>query len=234
MKRAVSQSLFTLLLSILSVSTITTVLAQNTTDQRKIGIRGGVILGMNASQLDGDDYQGFHKVGFNGGFYGQIPVSKMFFFSTEILYSQKGGKSETYPGIPIKYSWGISYAEVPVLFHFQEKQAVNFGVGFSYSRFLKEHLIVDGEDQPEIDLCTGKPGDVSLLDPSYLCLSKNDFMVLVDGNYLPTKHLSINVRYGYSLSATGYYGSSNFINRSMHMNMLSFRVMWVFGGGQQL
>ncbi len=61
----------------------------NEADQR---IRGGAILGITASQVDGDDYAGYHKVGIVGGFVGQIPVSKKFFFSTEILYVQKGAK----------------------------------------------------------------------------------------------------------------------------------------------
>ncbi len=87
-------------------------------------IRGGVIFGINASQIDGDDYAGYHKVGLNLGFYGSIPVSKVFFFSTEILYSQKGSKSPTYEGLPLEYQINLQYAEIPVLFHFQDKKAL--------------------------------------------------------------------------------------------------------------
>ena len=161
-------------------------------------IRGGVILGMNAAQIDGDDYAGYHKVGFNGGFYGQLPISKIFFFSTEILYAGKGGKSKVQQGIPTRYSWSLHYAEIPVLFHYQDKRAFNVGVGFSYSRLVDENLEADQEPQPPVNICTGPPPDVSLLPLNFLCIKKSDFDVLAEANYLPTKHLVINVRFAYS------------------------------------
>jgi len=236
--KANSQTLFTSMTSLLLVvmclliSTLGVKAQDAVADQTKFGIRGGLILGMNASQINGDDYIGFHKVGLNGGFYAQVPVSKKFFFSTEILYSQKGAKSPTYQGIPIQFSWALHYAEIPVLFHFQEKKAVNFGLGFSYSRLLKEKLIADGEPQPSIPVISGRPNDVDLFNSTALFLHRSDFNILADANYLPTRHLAINVRYAYSLVPLGYYGGSNFINRGMYLNMLSFRLMWVFGGGQ--
>jgi hypothetical protein len=90
-------------------------------------IRGGIILGMNASQIDGDDYAGFHKVGFNAGFYGQLPVSKRFFISTEILYSQEGANNPVNPSTPVQdyFKWNLQYAQIPVLIHFQDKKAIS-------------------------------------------------------------------------------------------------------------
>src|SRR6188474_1752497 len=108
---------------------IETPVKKDNTYQPSMRIRGGVIFGMNASQIDGDDYAGYRKVGLNFGFYGQIPVSKKFFLSTEILYSQKGSKSPTYEGLPLEYQINLNYAEVPVFLHFQDKKAFNFGVG---------------------------------------------------------------------------------------------------------
>jgi hypothetical protein len=192
-------------------------------------IRGGLILGMNASQIDGDDYAGYHKVGFNAGFYGQLPLSKLFFFSTEILYAEKGGKSPVVHGLPTAYSWTLQYAEIPILFHYQDKRAFNVGAGLSYSRLVGEQLYADQEPQPPIDICPGPPADVSLLPDNYLCIKKSDFTVMAEANYLATKHLVINVRFAYSLAPIGYFGGSNYINRGMYNNLLSFRLMWVFG-----
>lgn len=192
-------------------------------------IRGGVILGINASQIDGDDYAGYHKVGLNLGFYGQIPVSKVFFVSTEILYSQKGSKSPTYEGQPLEYQINLQYAEIPVLLHFQDKKAFNVGVGLAYARLLKEEEWYKQNPNPPIEFCQGKPSNPSTLPLSFVCLHRSDYLVVADANYLPIKNLAINIRFAYSMAPFGYRGSSNFINRGMYTNMLSFRLMWIFG-----
>ena len=193
-------------------------------------IRGGAIFGINATQIDGDNYAGYHKVGLNFGFYGQIPVSKNFFVSTEILYSQKGSKSPTYVGLPLEYQINLQYAEIPVLLHFQDKKAFSVGAGFAYSRLLKEQEWFKQNPNPPIEICQGKPLNTSLLDLHFVCLKRSDYTVVAEGNYLPLKNLAINVRFAYSLAPFGYRGSSHFINRGMYTNMLSFRAMYIFGG----
>ena len=200
--------------------------ARDNTYQPSMHIRGGLLFGINAAQIDGDDYAGYHKVGLNFGFYGQIPVSKKFFVSTEILYSQKGANNPVTPNTPIKfwYLWKIHYAEIPVLIHYQDKKAFNVGAGFSYGRMVHEQLYASGEPQPPVEICPGTSGT-----PNFKCLNKSDYSVIAEGNYLPLKHLAINVRYAYSIRPMGYFENSNFVNRSMHNNLLSFRVMWIFG-----
>jgi Outer membrane protein beta-barrel domain len=199
--------------------------------QPSMHIRGGVIFGINAAQIDGDDYAGYHKVGLNFGFYGDLPISKIFFVSTEILYSEKGANNPVTPNTPVQYyyTWKLQYAEIPELFHFQDKKAFNVGAGFSYSRLVGEQLSAAGELQPPVDICTGTPPDPSLLDPKFLCLKRSDWDVVAEANYLPLKHLAINVRFAYSLPAMGYFGGSNYVKRGMYNNLLTFRLMWIFG-----
>lgn len=206
------------------------VAAQDEPDQTKLGIRGGVIFGMDVAQVDGDDYSGYHKVGFNTGFYGQIPVSKMFFFSVEILYVQDGAKAQTVPGQVLPYRSQYSYAQVPVLFHFQEKKAVNFGLGFEFGRLVDQKIYADEIEQPDPIICEGKPVDTDLLDPQFICTKRSDYRAVADANYLFTKNFMINIRFAYSMTPFGYFGSSNFINRGLYHNVLSFRLMYVFGG----
>jgi len=198
--------------------------------QTKLGIRGGIVFGMDAAQVDGDDFAGYHKVGINGGFYGAIPVSKIFFFSTEILYVQDGGKAPTVQGQVLQYRSQFSYAQIPILFHYQGKEAFNVGAGFEYGRLLSQRIFANEIEQPKASICTGPPQDVSLLDPQYICLRKNDFRAVADANYLFSKHFMVNVRFSYSIVPFGYYGGSNFINRGMYHNVLTFRLMYVFGG----
>ena len=199
-------------------------------DHTKLGIRGGIIFGMDAAQVDGDDWAGYHKVGFNTGFYAEIPISKVFFASTEILYVQDGAKAPTVQGQVLPYKAQFSYAQIPLLFHYQDKAAFNLGLGFEYGRLVSEKIYADQIEQPDAMTCTGKPHDTSLLDPNYLCLKKSDWRAVADANYLFSKHFILNVRFSYSMVPFGYFGSSNFINRGLYHNVLTFRLMYVFGG----
>ncbi|MBA2423026.1 MAG: PorT family protein [Chitinophagales bacterium] len=176
----------------------------------ELRFRAGIVLGLNATQVDGDDYAGYHKLGLNGGFTAQLPVSKKFFFSTEILYSQKGAKSRTFQGVPLAYRTKLNYAEIPLLFNFQEKHAVNFGLGVSYGRLIKVREYIDGIEQ----------------DP-FEDFRRNDIAGVANGNYLISDHLQLNLRFAYSLIPIGYSPTSNFNSRAMFNNILSFRLAYV-------
>jgi hypothetical protein len=177
----------------------------------ELRFRGGIILGVNATQVDGDDYAGYHKLGLNGGFTAQLPISKNFFFSTEILYTQKGAKSRTFQGVPLQYRLKLNYAEIPLLFNFQEKHAVNFGLGLSYGRLIKIREFIDAIEQ----------------DP-FEDLKRNDIAGVANGNYLISDHLQLNLRFAYSLIPVGHSPISNLISRAMLNNVLSFRLAYVF------
>lgn len=203
--------------------------SQDAPDQTKLGIRGGIVAGIDAAQVDGDDYAGYHKVGFNGGFYGQIPISKIFFASMEILYVQDGGKSPTYPGQVLAFSSQFSYAQVPAIFHYQGKEAFNVGVGFEYGRLVSQKVFVDQIEQPKYPVFSNKPTNYEL-DSAGVILLRRDWRVVADANYQFTKNFMVNVRFSYSLVPFGYNLGSNFINRGLYHNVLTFRLMYVFGG----
>lgn len=200
-----------------------------TGDAVRLAIRGGVVLGINASQVDGDDYAGYTKVGLNGGFYGQIPLSEKFFVATEILYSQQGARSHVRYGLPLEFLSRYDYAVVPVLLHFQEKPAFNLGAGFAYARLVRQQRFANQLEQPAASICSGKP-DIVIISPEYICLKRQNLLVVAEGNYLFTAQFQLNVRFSYSLHPMGYYGSSNFVNRGMYHNLLSIRLRYVFGG----
>ena len=52
----------------------------------------GVMLGGDVSQVDGDTYEGYHKVGFLGGAYVLLQVSPHSSFQMELEYIQKGSR----------------------------------------------------------------------------------------------------------------------------------------------
>jgi hypothetical protein len=189
-------------------------------DKTELRFRAGVVLGVNATQVDGDDLAGYHKLGLNGGFIAHIPVSKKFFFSTEILYTQKGSKSRTYAGYPLAYKLKLNYAEIPVLINFQEKTALNFGIGVSYGRVVKVREFIEGLENIPTTF------DVSTTDVNEL--NRSDYNVIANANYLFTKNFFLNVRFAYSFVPVGRFLSSNFNNRALYNNLLSFRLGYVF------
>ncbi len=220
-----------ILCTALLVSTAGLLLTYAQTEKNQpLAIRGGLVAGLNASQVDGDDYAGYFKAGLNGGFYGQIPLGKWVFLATEILYSQQGAKSRTIPGVPLPFLSRFHYASIPVLINYQDKEAFYFGAGFMFSRLVRQRIFFDRIEQPPASICSSPPDDVSLLDPQFICLRRNDFLVVAEGNYLFNKNFGMNVRFSYSLWPMGYYGSSNFPNRGMYNNVLSFRLRYIFGG----
>jgi hypothetical protein len=171
--------------------------------------RGGIIAGMNASQVDGDNYAGYTKVGFNGGFISQIPISNFFFGSVELLYSQQGSRSHTVPGEPLAYKLKLNYAQIPVLINFQDKPSFNLGAGFAYGRLLRVREYVDQLEQPGEGF------------------GKNDWEVMVGANYLFTPHFLLNARFAYSIVPIGHRASSQFKNGSMWNNLLTFRLAYI-------
>ncbi|MDX2248616.1 MAG: outer membrane beta-barrel protein [Bacteroidia bacterium] len=54
---------------------------------------GGLVLGINASQIDGDNFKGYHKRGGTLGGYVNYRFSKTFSVQPEILFEQLGSRS---------------------------------------------------------------------------------------------------------------------------------------------
>lgn len=97
--------------------------------------KSGILLGINASQVDGDQNGGYNKLGLQGGFF----VSQQFWeksgLQLEILYSQKGSQSKSDPNNPgqilLKYRYG--YAETQLLW-FRKISRLRLHTGVSFAR----------------------------------------------------------------------------------------------------
>src|SRR5207249_3932615 len=56
---------------------------------------GGLIVGCNFTQVDGDNYAGYHRAGLNAGGIVYANLGDHLAASLEILYSQKGSRSNS-------------------------------------------------------------------------------------------------------------------------------------------
>lgn len=190
---------------------------------------GGLIVGANFTQLDGDNYAGYHKVGINAGGIVYTRFDEHFAASIEILYSQKGArghKEQQGPsGAYIKsYDVRLNYAEVPLQLCYFDRRKSHFGAGLSISRLVS----------------VKETGDALLIpapvDFDKYPFKKMDYNFIIGGSLHLIKGLFLNARFQYSLvpvrkgdvqAGTGV--PPFFSGRGeQYNNMWTVRVMYLF------
>lgn len=186
---------------------------------------GGVIGGANFTQVDGDRFAGYHKVGMNVGAIVYAQLGNKVAASIEILYSQKGAKSHLVQRSAgagsydvQKYRINLNYAEVPIMINYFDKRKSNFGAGFSYSQLVSSSETVVAN--PPL------PSTVNL-DEEYP-FRKFDVNFIVGGNLKLYKGLFLNARFQYSLlpvRKTTYPGLGR---AEQYNNMWTLRLMYLF------
>lgn len=181
---------------------------------------GGVIAGVNFTQVDGDNFAGYHKMGFNVGGIVYTKLDEHFAASLEILYTQKGAKSKGFfndnSGYVITdYGITLNYAEIPFMICYFDKRKSHFGGGISYSRLgtAQEHI-------------TTVPASTAKLDD--YPFKKSDYNLLLSGNLHCWKGIFLNLRFQYSLlsirdKVPQYFGRGEQFN-----NMWTIRMMYLF------
>lgn len=93
-------------------------------------IKGGLHLGLGGSQIEGDNYDGYHKFAFEVGGFAQMPLPKNCFIQMELNLAQKGSKKnpDNLLGNMDMYSANLTYISIPLLFQYQY-QSFLFEIG---------------------------------------------------------------------------------------------------------
>ncbi len=150
----------------------------------------GVVVGMNVTQMDGDLYTGFDKIGLRAGAKGSMYLNQKMDLVFELLYSQKGSRFENLPIGSVRETKGraikLQYMEVPVLLNMKfkdtEEKGYSLEVGFSYGR------LIDYEVEEKII-----PGQVS-----YTAMTddfnSNEFNAIAGLNYNFSRHFALGVQ----------------------------------------
>ena len=189
------------IITVLFIGVFNNVLGQDVDDGEPHGLYiesprlfyAGLIGGVNFSQVDGDNFAGYHKFGANIGGIGYLQLPKRFALSWEILYSKKGAKSDVvkYSTIDstliLKYDISTNYAEIPVMINYFDKHKSHFGLGISYSRLVSSSETVKTNVTNNIDL------------PKYP-FEKNNFDLLAGAQLHLVKNFYLNVRFQYSIA----------------------------------
>lgn len=183
------------------------ILAQEDSDR---AFQAGIVLGFNASQLDGDLFRGYSKLGLHGGLkvkY-QLPSKPKIGLSTEMLFSMKGSSqdlnfsSSNNNQIKIK----LNYVEIPVIVSYKEWK-VDFHGGIAYSYLIGASTTVLSTGYREEDF------------------KKSDLAVVLGATYLFNENWGATFRFNRSFT--------NAIKKDVNSNpllghLLTFRVEYLF------
>lgn len=184
---------------------------------------GGVIAGVNASQVDGDDFNGYRKAGINaGGFVGyQFTYRSGIRFGIE--FSQKGSRQNSkfddegnyYP----KYLFRENCIDVPLSYQFYINQLFSVDAGISYTYLFNYYREDDGFE-----------GD-------YSDIKKNSLNMLLGFYVNITPRLFTNLRFSYSLTpvakATTQKTVSPIGRNGQLNNMFTISLGWNLGKGNK-
>jgi hypothetical protein len=154
---------------------------------------GGFLAGIVASQVDGDTYSGYNKLGISAGAFVFTPLSRMTDLQLEIKYISKGANKKVTELDPRQYTSNLNYIELPILLKLNTGKKIDWqaGIGFGYLFSFTEK----DENGPLIydESAHFKPFELS---------------GLLGMNYAFTEHLSANIRFSYSILPVIDYGQT--------------------------
>lgn len=185
-------------------------------------IKGALIAGVNATQVDGDEVFGYHKFGLNVGAAAIVPITGNWAISLENIYTEKGAhqRPRFIDSLDGSYDLKINYLDVPVLIHYTDKDIITFGMGASWGGMVKIWEQRNGYEMPATTLTSG-------------IYRRSDVNILLDVRFRMVSRLHFNVRYAYSIrpiatrevvdSKTGYPNI-----RDQYNGMFTFRLYYIF------
>jgi opacity protein-like surface antigen len=186
-------------------------------------IHGGIVGGINASQLDGDNYSGFHKAGLNIGFTAFRSIAPKWLLNLELLYSQKGVRniqmynSPAVGSVPIEYKASLNYVEIPLMIHYDVGEKIFLGAGVSYSRLISDKELMDSYTS----------ATTSYLENTF---KKEDLNYLFGVSYQLYEGLFVRARYQYSINSVRSYPNipQPFTAMKQFNNLFALQVMYIF------
>ena len=157
----------------------------------------GVIAGASFCQVDGDNYFGFHKLGFTVGAYANLPFGDYLSGQMELKYSLLGAHSSDkevreYGYAP--YSLNMHYVEIPLMLRYNlgvfHVNFITLEAGASIDVLMKSIEDVNGDYQ----ITTRRWSRVSATANAGL-------------HFNITKHLGIGARFLYSVAPCRFTGN---------------------------
>ncbi len=186
----------------------------------------GLEAGGNFSQVDGDNFAGYHKAGLNAGAIIYAKLSNQLAASMEILFAQKGSRaSQTQVPrmandsntIITDYRIRLNYAEVPILLNYFDHRKNNFGLGLAYARLVgSKETYRDGQ------------GNTYESDAKLYPFKKSELSFVLNGAAHIWKGFFLNLRFQYSLAPIRLNYNSITGIRPQYSNIWTTRLVYIF------
>ena len=190
-------------------------------------LTGGLVGGINFSQVDGDGYKGYAKMGYTAGGVLFLPFGEMempikdatIALSMEVLFTQKGAKGiDPIPNSNVlSQNINLQYGEVPIQINlYRGPRKSGFGAGFSigYLASSEETITTSNSSTPIIK--NGLP------------FKKFDLNFVLTGNLHLWKGFFLSPRFQYSMLSVrnnnAQYGGRN----EQFNNVVAIRLMYLF------
>ena len=179
---------------------------------------GGILAGGLVSQVDGDTWVGYHKVGYLAGGFVSLKISTHSSFQMEMEYIQKGMRqgADTVTNTGNTYLTRLHYLEIPLLYQFTFAKRVQAEIGPAADIFLGSYDEVNGQEVPSITVPYRAVTLCGILGVSCFL----------------TDHLKAGFRFNYSLISTrdGHVKGERKIlfEYGQYNNVLSLALSWYF------
>ena len=190
--------------------------------------QAGILSGISTSQVDGDTYAGYNKLGFTAGGFISTKISSKgkWNASFELNYIQKGSRKNPHPdkGDYTSYKLKLNYIEVPILLTYSFTTIDSLG-----GRSQERHFSLEGGLAFAV-LVHSEEEDMGGPVFNASSFQKYDYSAIVGLNYFITKHIGFNVRTEYSVSPVRKGGTSsyyynwthNFLKPGFYNNLIVF------------
>ena len=179
---------------------------------------GGITAGGLISQVDGDTWVGYHKVGYLAGGFVSLKISPHSSFQLGMEYIQKGMRqnADTLTNMGTTYLTRLHYLEIPLLYQFTFAKRIQAEIGPAADILLGSYDEVNGQEVP-------------VLTVPYCSVN---LCGIAGVSCFITDHLKAGLRFNYSLISTrdGHVTGERKIlfGYGQYNNVLSLALSWYF------
>jgi hypothetical protein len=145
---------------------------------------GGLVLGVNASQVDGDTYSGYNKFGIMGGVFAYTPLSNKIDLQMEIKYMGKGAHKKTTEQDLYQYKSILNYIEIPLILRLNTKIKLGWEAGLGFGYLFSYAEKDENGKLPDDGSTSFKPFELSSI---------------IGALYKLSEKFQVNLRYSYSI-----------------------------------
>lgn len=182
---------------------------------------GSLKVGMVTSQVDGDGFGGFRKVGLTVGPSVFVQLNENWVMNIDLLYTQKGSRDGKQAGSDLgtyidRYKLNINSIDLPLVFNYVHKSTYLFGAGLSYSAFISSKETVESLYYTQD------------YNSSEYKFNRHSVEAVFQVAAMANKHLMLGIRYQYGLSPIRSMQYIPFGTGNQFNNYFSFSASYVF------